>query len=182
MHLRKPLPEELPGTGQLILAAIAAVLIAVLTTFTIILPAERGTDPTGIGTRLGLTRMGQLKVALSEDDAPLEGRPSRSDETAIAVFPGHGKEMKMEMTKGFTAKYSWSATGPLYHDTHGDIYANSEVYLSYSIAESVSDDSGSITALYGGYHGWYWKNNTNKIITVKLITEGEYHNIGLRHH
>jgi len=61
------------------------------------MPAERGVDPTGIGSMLGLTRMGQLKAALNEDDAPDDGRPFSKDETAIAVFPGHGKEIKMEM-------------------------------------------------------------------------------------
>ncbi len=180
MHIRQPLPEELPSTGQLVVAAIAAVLIAALLAVLIILPAERGVDPTGVGTALGLTPMGQLKSALAEDDAPTEGRPFQKNETAIAVFPGHGKEIKMEMTKGFSADYSWTSTGPLYHDTHGDVYANSEVYLSYSTAESVSSDSGNITAFYGGYHGWYWKNNTNKIITVTLTTEGEYHNISAK--
>jgi len=180
MHIRKPLPEELPTPGRLRVAVIVAVVTAAVLIVTIILPAERGTDPTGIGTALGLTRMGQLKMALAEDDAPPEGRPFQKDETAIAVFPGHGKEIKMEMTKGFSADYSWTSTGPLYHDTHGDVYANSEVYLSYSIAESVTSDSGNITAYYGGYHGWYWKNNTDQIITVTLTTEGEYHNIGAK--
>ena len=55
MHIRKPLPEELPGIGQLVFAAIAAVLIAILLIVTVILPAERGADPTGIGAKLGLT-------------------------------------------------------------------------------------------------------------------------------
>lgn len=178
MHIRKPLAEELPSLGLLKISAAVAILIAALLTVTIILPAERGIDPTGIGNTLELTRMGQLKAALSEDDAPLEGRPANKDETIIAVYPGHGKEVKMEMTKGFTANYSWTATGPVYHDTHGDVYANSEVYLSYSIAESVNSDSGAITAFYGGYHGWYWKNNSDQIITVTLTTEGEYHNVG----
>lgn len=178
MHIRKPLHDELPSVSQLRIAAIAAALLAVLLAITIVLPAERGTDPTGIGGVLGLTRMGQLKVALAEDDAPLDGRPSRMDETAVAVFPWHGAEIKMEMAKGFTATYSWTATGPLYHDTHGDIYADSEVYLSYSSEDSVTSDSGTITALYGGYHGWYWQNNTNKIITLTVTTEGEYLEIG----
>lgn len=178
MHIRKPLPEELPGLPRLRLATIATILIATLLIVLIIMPAERGVDPTGIGSMLGLTRMGQLKAALNEDDAPDDGRPFNKDETAIAVFPGHGKEIKMEMAKGFSADYSWTSTGPLYHDTHGDVYANSEVYLSYSIADSVSSDSGNITAFYGGYHGWYWKNNSTQIITVILKTEGEYHNIG----
>ena len=180
MHIRKPLPEELPTTARLKVAAVAAVLIVALLTVLFILPAERGIDPTRIGTALGLTPMGQLKSALAEDDAPLEGRPFQKNETAIAVFPGHGKEIKMEMAKGFSADYSWTSTGPLYHDTHGDVYANSEVYQSYSIEDSVSSDSGNITAFYGGYHGWYWKNNTNQIITVTLTTEGEYHNIGAK--
>ncbi len=177
MHIRKPLPEELPGPGALWLATIAAVAIALLLTITIILPAERGIDPTGIGTSLDLTRMGQLKAALAEDDAPVKDRPLQTDEIAVAVFPGQGKEIKMEMEKGFTATYSWTANGPLYHDTHGDIYANSDVYLSYSMEESADNDSGSITAYFGGYHGWYWKNQSNKIVTVTLKTSGEYHDI-----
>ena len=145
-----------------------------------ILPAERGIDPTGIGARLDLTRMGQLKAALAADDAPADGRPSRQDEMSVAVFPGQGKEVKMEMLKGYQATYSWTATGPVYHDTHGDIYADPEIYLSYSIEESVSSDSGAINALYDGFHGWYWQNRSNQIITIKLLTQGEYIGLGAK--
>jgi len=168
MHIRKPLAEELPSLRTLLISLLGAIVVLAVLTFTVILPAERGFDPSGIGAKLDLTRMGQLKAALASDDAPM----------SVAVFPGQGKEVKMEMLKGYKASYSWTATGPLYHDTHGDIYADPEVYLSYSVEESVSSDSGDITALYGGFHGWYWLNRSNKIVTIELVTEGEYIGVG----
>jgi len=178
MHIRKPLAEELPSLRTLFISLLGAIVVLAVLTFTVILPAERGFDPSGIGAKLDLTRMGQLKAALASDDAPRDGRPSRQDQMSVAVFPGQGKEVKMEMLKGYKASYSWTATGPLYHDTHGDIYADPEVYLSYSVEESVSSDSGDITALYGGFHGWYWLNRSNKIVTIELVTEGEYIGVG----
>ena len=180
MHIREPLPEELASLRTLIVSLFAVIAVATILTVTIILPAERGIDPTGIGAKLGLTRMGQLKAALAADDAPADGRPSRKDEMSVAVFPGQGTEVKMEMLKGYQASYNWSATGPVYHDTHGDIYADPEIYLSYAIAESVSSDTGEITALYDGFHGWYWVNRSNQIVTIKLVTEGEYIGVGAK--
>jgi len=64
MHIRKPLPEELPGLPRLRLATIATILIATLLIVLIIMPAERGVDPTGIGSMLGLTRMARMKLLL----------------------------------------------------------------------------------------------------------------------
>jgi hypothetical protein len=45
----------------------AAVAIALLVT--VVLPAEYGVDPTGIGRVLGLTEMGEIKVALAKEAA-----------------------------------------------------------------------------------------------------------------
>jgi hypothetical protein len=46
-------------------ATMAAVLLAALITVVAVLPAEYGIDPTGLGKRLGLTQMGQLKQQLA---------------------------------------------------------------------------------------------------------------------
>ncbi len=175
MNIHKPGPEELPSQHQLLLAtAVAIVLIAFLLVI-VVLPAERGIDPTGIGKRLHLTRMGQIKVAMAEEVAPVDGRPSRQDETIVTIPANQGMEIKLEMKKGFTVEYSWAVTdGTVAHDTHGDPYVNADIYISYSKADSIKSDSGRIEAVYSGYHGWYWKNNNADPVTINLKTHGEY--------
>jgi len=175
MHIRKPLPEELPSKQKLLLSLAVAVLAAALLITTVVLPAERGIDVTGIGERLHLTRMGQIKVAMAETDAPLDGRPKNQDQITLSLEPGQGQEIKMEMKKGYKASYSWSTEGgPVSHDTHGDPYANESIFISYSKADSAVEDSGNITAVYGGHHGWYWVNNGSQTVTISLKTEGQY--------
>jgi hypothetical protein len=45
------------------MAAISAVMIGVM----VYMPAEYGTDPTGVGSILGLTQMGEIKTQLAEE-------------------------------------------------------------------------------------------------------------------
>jgi len=175
MSVAKPTQNELPSLPALWLSLAAVLLVGSVLAVTVVLPAERGIDITGVGERLRLTRMGQLKVALSEPDAPAENRPKKSDTVSLILQPGQGHEVKMEMTKDFTASYRWSSTGgPVEHDTHGDPYGNSDIYVSYSLADSVDQDDGVIKALYGGFHGWYWKNNGSEPVTIDLSIDGEY--------
>ncbi|MGB0866145.1 MAG: hypothetical protein ACPGSC_06525 [Granulosicoccaceae bacterium] len=175
MHIRKPQLEELPSLTKLWFSLGAAVLIGAVLATTVILPAEQGIDPTGIGKRLHLTRMGLLKVAMAEEEAPAEGRPSRQDQLRIDIPAGQGQEIKMEMQKGFSADYKWTVEGgAVYQDTHGDIYADESVYISYSVDKSKSADEGTIEAPFGGHHGWYWKNEGDRPVTITLNTTGEY--------
>jgi hypothetical protein len=174
MHIRKPEPDELPGLRQLQLASLAAVAVVILLTIAVILPAERGVDPTGIGDRLNLTRMGILKSAMSEPEVPHDNRPQRSDELSITIPPGEGKEIKMDMKRGFEVSYRWQATAPIFHDTHSDVYDNEDVFITHSRAESTLNDTGTIIAPFGGGHGWYWKNRSDDPITVTVQATGEY--------
>ena len=65
----KPNIEDLPTKAQLrrstIIAATGAVAIGVM----VYLPAEYGTDPTGVGNVLGLTEMGEIKQQLAAEAA-----------------------------------------------------------------------------------------------------------------
>jgi len=174
-HIRKPLPEELPGIPRLLVALGLFLLAFAVLIATVILPAEKGIDPTGIGERLNLTRMGLLKSAMAEHDAPLKGRPQSGDSVVLELKPGEGRELKMRMSKGFEADYHWHATGgAVYHDTHGDIYADESVYVSYKVAEDTSSDEGTIKAVFAGHHGWYWKNRGDQPVTIVLEAEGQY--------
>lgn len=63
-------PEQTPPSArQLIRSTLIAAAVAALLLVTCVLPAEYGIDPTGIGRVLGLTQMGEIKVAIAEEAA-----------------------------------------------------------------------------------------------------------------
>jgi hypothetical protein len=64
-----PSRAELPSTRQLIRSTLVAVVSAVVLLYTVVLPAEYGTDPTGIGRVLGLTDIGETKIRLAREAA-----------------------------------------------------------------------------------------------------------------
>ena len=178
MHIRKPLPDELISTKRLAIASFCAFAFAAVLIITIILPAERGIDTTGLGSKFHLTRMGLLKTVMARPDAPETGRPSQSDEVIIVLGPGESTEIKMEMQKGYEANYRWRAVGgSSYHDTHGDPYEDDTVYITYSTADAINSDAGTITAPYSGFHGWYWVNKGATEVTITLNTNGQYDQI-----
>lgn len=64
-----PLQAELPSSKQLMKSTILAAIAAIVLLFTVVLPAEYGIDPTGVGNLLRLTEMGQVKQQLAEEAA-----------------------------------------------------------------------------------------------------------------
>jgi hypothetical protein len=74
-----PSRAELPTTRQLLRSTLIAAVSAVVLLYTVVLPAEYGVDPTGIGKALGLTEMGEIKTRLAkeaaEDAAATVGAP-----------------------------------------------------------------------------------------------------------
>lgn len=78
-----PAPEDLPSSGQLIRSTIAAAAAAAAILVTVVLPSEYGIDPTGAGSVLGLTEMGEIKTQLSEE-AEADRRQSESGEAKPA--------------------------------------------------------------------------------------------------
>lgn len=64
-----PTRAELPTSAQLIKSTIIALIAAVVILVTIVLPAEKAIDPTGIGRLLKLTEMGEIKLQLANEAA-----------------------------------------------------------------------------------------------------------------
>ena len=64
-----PADSTPPSARQLLRSTIIAALVAVALLVTCVLPAEYGKDPTGVGRLLGLTQMGEVKLALAEEAA-----------------------------------------------------------------------------------------------------------------
>jgi hypothetical protein len=62
-----PTRAELPTAKQLVRSTIIAILAALAILVSIVLPAEYGIDPTGIGRALGLAEMGEIKQQLARE-------------------------------------------------------------------------------------------------------------------
>lgn len=108
---------------------------------TVVMPAEYGVDPTGIGRVLGLEEMGKIKQSLaaeaaaaeaaesaleaagggaaapatplSESIAPRDTAPSagRADTISVLLQPGQGREIKLAMGEGARVAFKWSTAG-----------------------------------------------------------------------
>lgn len=64
-----PTRAELPSTGQLLKSTAIALVAAATLLATVVLPSEYAVDPTGIGRKLGLTQMGEIKRQLADEAA-----------------------------------------------------------------------------------------------------------------
>lgn len=64
-----PSDTEVPSSAQLIKSTILAAITAGVLLVTVVMPAEYGIDPTGIGKAIGLKRMGEIKTSLAEEAA-----------------------------------------------------------------------------------------------------------------
>ena len=196
-----PSDTEIPSVGKLIKSTILAMFIATIILVTIVLPAEYGIDPTGVGKFVGLLEMGKIKVSLAEeatadqvkataektkgiDDlgASLESVSNevpvriestfQTSEIKIPLLSGEGKELKLTMNKGDQVKFTWwSDSGKVVFDAHAD--SEQVEYHNYAKGKDERRE-GVLEAAFDGNHGWYWKNRAFKPMTITLQVSGEY--------
>ena len=60
-NTQKPSENDLPSSSQLLKSTIIALVVAGALLLCVVIPAEYGKDPTGVGELLGLKKMGKLK-------------------------------------------------------------------------------------------------------------------------
>lgn len=97
---------------------------------------------------------------------------TRSDRTVLTLAPDQGAEIKLVMQEGATVRYSWSSSGGrINYDTHADRPSTSYHGYAKGSSERVED---TLTAVFTGSHGWFWRNRTGAPVTIILITEGAY--------
>ncbi len=77
-----PPKSELPSSRALLRSTAIAAAVAAVLLVTVVLPAEYGIDPTRVGRVLGLTRMGEIKMALAK-----EAREAEAAEAAAKASP-----------------------------------------------------------------------------------------------
>ena len=189
-NAQRPTEKDLPTSAQLLKSTVIAIIVAIILLVMVILPAEYGTDPTGVGKLLGLKEMGEIKMSLldeSQNESSQENATSSMDidhtediienEDVVeqTLEPGQAIEIKLEMKSGALVQYKWETTkGGLNYDLHGDGYKGSQKFVSYKKGRMVQSDSGELQAEFDGYHGWFWRNRENFSVTVILQTSGDY--------
>lgn len=189
--------SELPSTQRLLKATAIAIVVASVILTTVVLPAEYGIDPTGIGRRLGLdvlastANSAELPAAAAKPVAveldavgqplkPVEAAvvskrtaAYRSDTLSVTLPPGEGAEIKAAMKAGDGFVFQWMASGDVAVDMHGErTGAAKDEYTSYWIERSQRQASGTFNAPFDGSHGWYWLNKGTEPVTVRLEVAG----------
>lgn len=197
-NANKPDASELPSTGKLLKSTGIAVAVASALLVTVVLPAEYGVDPTRVGSLLGLTEMGRIKMQLAEEaaaeeaglqpapaappvvaaastgaDTPATTAPGvRTDETVLTLAPDEGAEIKLVMEEGARVDFTWTSSGGAVNfDTHAD--RPGRPYHGYGKG-SEQRVEGELVAAFTGSHGWFWRNRTGEPVTITLQTTGAY--------
>ena len=108
--------------------------------------------------------------------APTPTSALKTNQMSVTLKPGEGTEIKLEVLKGKSVSYEWTAVGgPVNFDTHGEPYNGEKGYFhSYSKGKQVKSDKGEFTAIFDGTHGWFWRNRSNSDVTISLRTAGDY--------
>lgn len=176
-------PAQLPSLQQLHRASAAAVLIGSILVVTTVLPAEWGIDPTGLGSVVGLTAMGELKAGAAADIGATRAPEfiQRTDTITVTLQPNRGTEVKAVLRAGDALEYTWSAAGtPVFYDFHGEPKgAAPDVFTSFEKGTR-AEAQGTFEAPFEGVHGWYWKNRSAAPVTLTLETSGVYHSLAER--
>jgi hypothetical protein len=200
-----PSRAELPSSKQLVRSTLLAAVSAVVLLVAVVLPAEYGVDPTGIGKVLRLTEMGTIKQGLAALKtgsptekaagatvstapsptavAPAPAAPAQPaaaqvawrDEMPFTLAPGQGTEIKLKMAEGAKAQYQWVVEGGM---VNFDTHGDGPgKSISYEKGRGVASDEGTLEAAFTGNHGWYWRNRGKSPVKVVLRARGDYTDI-----
>jgi hypothetical protein len=163
-------------------AAVAGIVLVA-----VVLPAEYGIDPTGVGRATGLYRAPEAAVeplpesttgagttagtgSLFKSDAPY-----RTDEMSITLEAGEGAEIKAQMNAGERLVYSWTSSGGgVDVDMHGEAMDKTGGDRSYWAGEFEAAGHGAFEAPMAGNHGWFWQNLNDTPVTITVKTSGFY--------
>lgn len=103
------------------------------------------------------------------------------DVIAIIIPASSDKEYKLQLAKGATFEYSWQTDkGMLFFDFHGEPKGDTTEYFKSFNKDTNSQSNGSLTAIFEGTHGWYWKNNNPYPVNITLNLNGEYQRLDLK--
>jgi len=122
-----------------------------------------------------------VNVTSENKEENIEGN-EQNNKATIVVKANKALEYKFKVNKYEKLEYEWKSDAPLRYDFHGDPEDKDSYPKGYfeSYANGTSDAAkGKITIPYKGSHGWYWKNTSDRDITITLSTKGNYNIIGV---
>lgn len=198
-----PTRADLPSSKQLVRSTLIAIIAAAALLVTVVLPAEYGVDPTGIGSALGLKQMGEIKTQLAAEAALEVEQVTNADtvltpsfstvkveppadivtESAIedvwqntvtlTLKPGEAAEIKLAMSKDDLAVYEWTTSQG---HLNSDLHADGTggEFTSYGKGRKEVSNTGELEALFDGTHGWFWRNRSEVDVEITLQIKGTY--------
>ncbi len=186
-------PKPTLSRGRLLLTTLSLAVLAAMIILGVILPVEFNKDPLGLGRLSGLSRLwapDQTEVSTDGVSGPAAREydvPFRTDviEIPLADFMA-GQQMseleyKVRMKRGATLVYSWSVSGAddprdIRFDQHGhtdpDPGEGMEV-ANYRRGSGLAQQ-GSMTAPFDGIQGWFFQNNGDRPVVIRLRLAGFY--------
>lgn len=113
----------------------------------------------------------------TNDTTSKNDSPQNSLTRTITIWPKGSKEIKYNMNKWDTMKFSWSSPVELYLDQHWE--PTTSEWKEFRPFKSVKTgrytrDTDTLIAEFTGTHGWYWRNITNKTIEIELTMKGQF--------
>jgi len=190
---------------QLWLGVLAAAVIALVLLFVVVLPAEKGVDPTGAGRLLGLNALSNpvrtieivdivggneeyrnVEIPDFGDPVPLpnpnvyqgESAVFQSELLQIPIGPLEETEIKTVLAQGKMILYSWEVDrGDIYVDFHGHEPGVNDYWVRYQEQQEGVGGNGSLVAPFEGQHGWYWLNYNEFPVVITLNISGYYSDI-----
>lgn len=201
-HTAQPLSR-----GRLAAILGGAFAAAALLMVAVILPAEFGVDPTGIGKLTGLAKLGApapktetvTESAMGGMTARYYLQPFRADEVEIKLEPAGASEQrdrieyKVHLNRGDTLIYAWTAPdlpkeNQLHYDFHGEKPASGGAAARVAEYQKglAGSSNGMLVAPMEGVHGWYFENRAKTPVTIRvklsgfyeLVPPGDYGNLG----
>ena len=164
-------PPTPPSRPQILLGTAVAAVIAASLLVAVVLPAEFGIDPLGIGRALGLQELADAS------EGPLEAQTMvhRSDTVEFVLEPFQSLEYKYQLAAGSSMVYSWLATGALVYDMHADPdELEGEEFVESFDKGAATSSMGTYHAPFTGIHGWFWENRTFEEVVLRLHSAGFY--------
>ena len=137
-----PTDRELPSTAKLIKSTAIAAATAAVLLVTVVMPAEYGIDPTGIGNIIGLKKMGEIRVSLAKEEAQQQADAQLAQKEVVAQPDNSGIDAKPKQgeTNAIAALAPTQlAAGILSHETQVTLAPNEgkEVKLDMSKGNKV---------------------------------------------
>jgi hypothetical protein len=139
-------------------------------------------------TTIDATAAAPVFVAGAAGEAPIikgtfvaQPNEYKVDSRELKLGIGEGMEIKYHMQKGAGMVYSWTANRKVQYELHGEpdvkpAGAGEDYFESYEKDDAAgkAESHGAFTAPSTGIQGWFWDNESDGPVTIKLVTAGFY--------